>query len=430
MTTDVASRKHLRGFASLSKERCREIARLRRIVQVFDKCGIMETYEARLDALLTRLASRLEPVRRLIAMTRLYHAARKKQTTPQKLSHLDHDCHCLGKICSKCKALLCCLSFTKDKQKKDGLHPSCKKCHKAPPKPYQLEMLFEHASDLCMCPGKRCTKCEKLRCIGLFDHDKQRKDGYHPSCKLCSKAYKEANSERIIPSRKQYYATHQEELRAKKAVYRATHPEKDREYAIRYHRRHRARIIQRQRAWHFAHRDQNLARYKRYRARHRDAILAREKAYRQANWGRLRAYEKAYRTQNQERLRERRREESYRQVARHYRETNRLRLREHKRAYKHRRRALLSRSGGSYTPQEWADLKAKYNFTCLCCGESEPAIKLTPDHVIPIAKLGPNDISNIQPLCLFCNMSKGAKTRDYRPLYQSNKETTLWDNLQ
>jgi hypothetical protein len=79
------------------------------------------------------------------------------------------------------------------------------------------------------------------------------------------------------------------------------------------------------------------------------------------------------------------------------------------------RRSRKKQAGGHYTKQQWRDLKASYNYTCLCCGKCEPEIKLTPDHVIPVALLGSNDIDNIQPLCLSCNRSKSVKVIDYRP---------------
>ncbi len=42
-------------------------------------------------------------------------------------------------------------------------------------------------------------------------------------------------------------------------------------------------------------------------------------------------------------------------------------------------------------------------------------IKVTADHVIPLALDGPNIIDNVQPLCVSCNCSKGARhTTDYR----------------
>ncbi len=69
---------------------------------------------------------------------------------------------------------------------------------------------------------------------------------------------------------------------------------------------------------------------------------------------------------------------------------------------------------GSHTDAEWEAVKAQYNHTCLCCGRSEPEIKLTRDHVLPITKGGTDNIDNIQPLCLSCNCSKNDKYIDYR----------------
>lgn len=85
------------------------------------------------------------------------------------------------------------------------------------------------------------------------------------------------------------------------------------------------------------------------------------------------------------------------------------------RAIHHKRRARIKGNGGTFTAQQWHDLKAQYNFTCLDCGKSEPDILLTPDHIIPISKGGSNDIGNIQPLCFHCNTVKHVKTTDYRP---------------
>jgi hypothetical protein len=79
------------------------------------------------------------------------------------------------------------------------------------------------------------------------------------------------------------------------------------------------------------------------------------------------------------------------------------------------RRALENNAVGKFTVEQWTALKKKYSFMCLRCGQREPEIKLTPDHVLPLSRGGSNEIENIQPLCLMCNVSKGAKHIDYRP---------------
>lgn len=82
------------------------------------------------------------------------------------------------------------------------------------------------------------------------------------------------------------------------------------------------------------------------------------------------------------------------------------------RQYRHERKARLQHNGGSHTKREWHDLCKKYGYLCLCCGERKT---LTEDHVIPIYLGGTDDISNIQPLCMKCNMKKHTDIVDYRP---------------
>lgn len=134
------------------------------------------------------------------------------------------------------------------------------------------------------------------------------------------------------------------------------------------------------------------ARQRRSYSRHRETRRQRNKRSREANLEAVRAYDRA-------RGRERyRRNPAIRNV------------------YTHRRRARLQNAAGEFTASEWRQLKVQYNNTCLCCGAREPEVKLTIDHVIPLARGGRNDIGNIQPLCLTCNLRKATKTTDYRRL--------------
>lgn len=82
--------------------------------------------------------------------------------------------------------------------------------------------------------------------------------------------------------------------------------------------------------------------------------------------------------------------------------------------YKRRRKLMQKSISGYHTFNDWETLKAQYNFTCPCCHKSEPEIKLTEDHIIPISKGGSNNIENIQPLCVSCNSRKNTKIIFYR----------------
>jgi 5-methylcytosine-specific restriction endonuclease McrA len=46
------------------------------------------------------------------------------------------------------------------------------------------------------------------------------------------------------------------------------------------------------------------------------------------------------------------------------------------------------------------------NYQCQSCGKNQKQVKLTIDHIIPLAKGGTNDLSNLQTLCLECNQRK------------------------
>lgn len=80
---------------------------------------------------------------------------------------------------------------------------------------------------------------------------------------------------------------------------------------------------------------------------------------------------------------------------------------------KDRRKYNMIKNGGHHSRGEWENLKAQYNFICPSCKRQEPEIKLTRDHIIPIAKGGSDNIENIQPLCISCNVSKNTTTIKY-----------------
>lgn len=78
----------------------------------------------------------------------------------------------------------------------------------------------------------------------------------------------------------------------------------------------------------------------------------------------------------------------------------------HRNWVKNKRNRDIKDLEGGHTEDEWDTLLAQYNWTCPKCKLSEPEIKLTQDHIIPVSKGGSNNIENIQPLCLSCNCKK------------------------
>lgn len=46
------------------------------------------------------------------------------------------------------------------------------------------------------------------------------------------------------------------------------------------------------------------------------------------------------------------------------------------------------------------------NYQCKSCGKTQLDTQLQIDHIIPLARGGQNDISNLQTLCRSCNLKK------------------------
>jgi 5-methylcytosine-specific restriction endonuclease McrA len=149
-----------------------------------------------------------------------------------------------------------------------------------------------------------------------------------------------------------------------------------------------------------------------------DTILGRMRGRYAANPEQEKGRSKDYRKNNAEKVNKRGRQR-YQENADEFREKSSQWRKEHPekaQEYNRTHRARKKGNGGIITAAEWGDLKKKYSYTCLCCKRQEPEIKLTLDHVLPIAMGGKNVIENAQPLCLSCNCSKQDKHIDYRPI--------------
>lgn len=93
--------------------------------------------------------------------------------------------------------------------------------------------------------------------------------------------------------------------------------------------------------------------------------------------------------------------------AKEYREKNKILL-------------LISRSNqkskqkgyyGVISMKEWEFVLLMTRYMCIAC-EDNTADSI--DHVLPLSRGGTNTVNNIQPMCLKCNLKKGARHVDFR----------------
>ena len=205
---------------------------------------------------------------------------------------------------------------------------------------------------------KTCTTCKDTKGLDEFYKSKTGRFGTESRCKPCAA---------------DYYQEHKEERKIK-----------DKSYYQKNKERVRSRNEGRMKRYYKENKESIDAKGREYYRKNKESIDAKVREYYRKNKGKVNARNNEWAKKNPDKIR----------------------------AIGAKRRARIAGNGGSFTAKEWKKLCKKYKKRCVCCGEKE---KLHADHVIPVSKGGTSDISNIQPLCEYCNKSKGNRhATDYR----------------
>ena len=88
---------------------------------------------------------------------------------------------------------------------------------------------------------KRCSSCKEYLILTTFTKSKERWDGLSAKCMTCKKAeykkYYQGNKEKLLQNYKVYFQKNREKRYATKKIWRKANPEKVRNIAKRYHRK-------------------------------------------------------------------------------------------------------------------------------------------------------------------------------------------------
>lgn len=269
-----------------------------------------------------------------------------------------------SKPCSKCKQNLPLAEFSKRQASKDGLSYICRQCSAVKQKNTYVP---KNAKGVV---GKVCSRCKKDLPLTAFGIAKLGLLGVRSECRDCVRETRKSNPEPERERRRESYRRHRDKrLRYGRAYYhknkglRPAKPKKPRVVLTPEERK--------------AAREETLARY---RERHRERLNAESRARYASMPDVISGHKNKWRVSN-----------PHKQLA-----------------ISHRRLCKLRQNGGSFTGDEWAAKLELYKGRCHWCAKK---IRGTPeaDHVIPVAKGGTSDISNIVPSCGPCNRRKNAK---------------------
>lgn len=220
--------------------------------------------------------------------------------------------------------------------------------------PHDMTSLFD---------GKTCSRCGFWKIFGDFVRSRRNLDGHTELCRSCSRAKGRA-----------YYEQNKAAVIARTSAYQKAHPEV-------------AKTAQKK--WKALHRDEMLPK-----------VRERSAAWREKNRDKDRAASLRWIRANPERIRERLASPEGR----------------HQLALRNARRRERTRSViNTLTPEDWQEILARQDYTCLACRRPfTDALPPTRDHVIPVALGGALTFENTVALCQPCNSSKGTKVIDYR----------------
>ena len=145
---------------------------------------------------------------------------------------------------------------------------------------------------------KRCYKCGEEKALCEFSKMSNKKDGLRNDCKICNKAYYQANKEKIAERSKAYREANKEKIAQRDKDHYQENKEKVAQRAKAYREANKEKVAQRKKAYYQANKEKIAERKKAYYQANKEKI----KAYREANKEKIKAYNQANRDKITKRL--------------------------------------------------------------------------------------------------------------------------------
>lgn len=227
--------------------------------------------------------------------------------------------------------------------------------------------------------GKECLRCNTWLSLAEYNTDNSKKDGLNIYCKKCRSEKRAIVASEFNAKRRQIYAISSEQIKQRNKSWRDVNKDK---------------LNQTRKDIRAANPDKYRKQGREFYAKNREQIVNTTRQKRANNPSKHRQWNSRWNKQNPDK----------------------------RKVQSQRRRAFINNVTGDHTSQEWEQVKAQYNYTCLRCYRIEPEIKLTVDHIIPLSLGGSNSIDNLQPLCIQCNSGKKDKAIDYRLQYRGKND--------
>ena len=129
---------------------------------------------------------------------------------------------------------------------------------------------------------KVCSKCGIEKDVGEFHRNKSKKDGLSGECKVCVKAWRDANLEAVKAGQKAWREANPEAAKANNKAWRETNREAVKAKNKAYYEANPEAVKARRKAYLEANLEAAKANNKAWRETNREAVKAKNKAYREA----------------------------------------------------------------------------------------------------------------------------------------------------